>query len=106
MIAFVLIVGEILNERVAQRTLAKENQLIKAFIFDRTDPAFGEGIAIGRLGRKFERFNPCIARYGIEGFGEFGVAIMEQEVGVWQTDCPRRLDSGRFVSTRLDWEKA
>jgi hypothetical protein len=46
MIAFVLMVGQKLLERVAQGTFAKENQLSETFIFDGTDPAFREGVQI------------------------------------------------------------
>ena len=47
MIAFVLMVGQILLERVAQGTFAKENQLIETLILHGTDPAFGEGVEVG-----------------------------------------------------------
>ena len=39
MIAFVLMAGRILIERVAQGALAEENQLIETFILDETHPA-------------------------------------------------------------------
>ena len=46
MIAFVLMVGQKLLERVAQGTFAKENQLIETLILDGTDPAFREGVEV------------------------------------------------------------
>jgi hypothetical protein len=79
MIAFVLMVSKILMERVAQGTFAKENQLIETFILHGTDPPFGEGVEVGRLGRKLEGFGACIAQDGIKGFREFGITIAEQE---------------------------
>ena len=47
MIAFVLIGGQILRERVTQRTLAKEDQLIQAFILHGTHPTFRKGVEVG-----------------------------------------------------------
>ena len=47
MIAFVLIVGQILMERVTQRRLAKEDQLIQAFILHGTHPPFRKGVEVG-----------------------------------------------------------
>ena len=46
MIAFVLMVGQIFLERVAQGTFAKENQLIETLILGGTDPAFREGVEV------------------------------------------------------------
>jgi len=46
-IALVLVVGEILLERVAQGPLAKENQLIETLLLDGPDPPFGEGVEVG-----------------------------------------------------------
>jgi hypothetical protein len=46
MIAFMLVVGQKLLERVAQGTFTKENQLIETLILDGTDPAFREGVQI------------------------------------------------------------
>lgn len=74
MIAFVLRVGKILIERVAQGSPAEENQLIETFILDETHPAFGEGVEIGRLWGKFERLNACGAENGIKALREFGIA--------------------------------
>jgi hypothetical protein len=44
MIAFVLMVGQKLLERVAQGTFAKENQLIETLLFDGAHPPFREGV--------------------------------------------------------------
>ena len=44
MIAFVLMVGKILIERVAQGTLAEENQLIETLLLYCAHPAFGKGV--------------------------------------------------------------
>src|SRR5208282_5136156 len=82
MIAFVLMAGNILVERVAQGALAKENQLIETFILHRTHPAFGEGVEVGRLWWKFDGLNACGAEKSIEVLGEFGIAVVQQEAGV------------------------
>jgi len=47
MVSFVMIVGEVFAEDVAQGTLAEENHLMEAFLFHRADPAFSESIEIG-----------------------------------------------------------
>ena len=47
MIAFMLVVGQIFLERVAQGTFAKENQMIETFLLHGTDPPFGESVEIG-----------------------------------------------------------
>ena len=79
MIALVLMVGQILMERVAQGTFAKENQLIETLILYCAHPTFGEGVEVGGLGCEFERFHACGQEHGREGLGEFGVAVVEQE---------------------------
>src|SRR5271167_2783160 len=82
MIAFMLMVGEIFIERMAEGTLAEENQLIEAFILDRTHPAFRKGVEVGGLWRQLESLNACGMEDGVEILGEFGMAIMEQEAGI------------------------
>src|SRR5271157_4611177 len=82
MIAFMLVVGKIFLERMAQGALAEENQLMEAFFLDRTHPAFGKGIKVGGLWRQLERFNACGMEDGIEVLGEFGIAVVEQEAGI------------------------
>src|SRR5664279_4209310 len=82
MIAFMLMVGEIFIEHMAQGALAEKNQLIEAFLLDRTHPAFGEGIEVGGLWRQLERFNACGMEDGVEILGEFGIAVVEQEAGI------------------------
>ena len=82
MITFVLMVGKIFIERMAQGTLAKENQLIETFILHGTHPPFREGVEIGRLWWKFERLNACGAENGIKALREFGIAVVYQEAGV------------------------
>ena len=82
MIAFMLVVGEIFIEDMAQGGLAEKNQLIEAFLLDRTHPAFGEGIEVGGLWRQLERFNACGMEDGVEILGEFGIAVVEQEAGI------------------------
>src|ERR1022692_3222145 len=82
MIAFMLMVGEIFIEHMAQGALAEKNQLIEAFLLDRTHPAFGEGIEVGGLWRQLECFNACGMEDRIEVLGEFGIAVVEQEVGI------------------------
>ena len=82
MIAFVLMVGQKLLERVAQGTFAKENQLIETLILDGTDPAFREGVEVGGLGRELQGFNVSSQEAGREGLGELGVAVVEQEAGI------------------------
>jgi hypothetical protein len=57
MITFVLMVGKIFIERVTQRTLVEENELIETFILDLTHPAFGEGVEVGGLWWKFDGLN-------------------------------------------------
>ena len=47
MIAFVLVVGQKLLERVAQGTPAKENQLLETLLFDGAHPPFSEGVEAG-----------------------------------------------------------
>ena len=47
MIAFVLMVGQIFLERVAQGTFAEENQLIETFLFDGAYPPFRESVEVG-----------------------------------------------------------
>jgi len=42
--------------RLAQGTLAKENQLIETFILHGTHPPFREGVEVGRLWWKFSVF--------------------------------------------------
>src|SRR5271170_3753480 len=79
MIAFMLMVGEIFIEHMAQGALAEENQLIEAFLLDRTHPAFGEGVEVGGLWRQLERLNACGREDGIEVLGEFGIAVVEEE---------------------------
>src|ERR1022692_4929538 len=76
MIAFVLMVGKIFIERVAQGTLAKENHLIETFILHRTHPAFGEGVEVGRLWRQLASFNACGLEDRIEFLREFGIAVL------------------------------
>jgi hypothetical protein len=49
MITFVLMVGKIFIERMAQGTLAEENQLIKTLILDGAHPAFGESVEVSSL---------------------------------------------------------
>jgi hypothetical protein len=44
MITFVLMVGKIFIERVAQGTLTEENQLIETLILDCAHPALGVGV--------------------------------------------------------------
>jgi hypothetical protein len=78
-IAFVPRVGQILIERVAQGTFAKENQLIETFILHGTDPPFGEGVEVGRLWRELEGLGAYTTEEGIKGFGEFGITMVEQE---------------------------
>jgi hypothetical protein len=46
----VLMVGKILIERVAQGTLAKENQLIETFILHGTHPALAKALRLGDCG--------------------------------------------------------
>jgi hypothetical protein len=82
MIAFMLVVGQKLLERVAQGTFAKENQLSETFIFDGTAPAFGEGVEVGGLGWEFEGFNASGAEGDRKSLGEFGVAVVEEEAGI------------------------
>ena len=82
MIAFVLMVGWVLVERVAQGTLAKGNQLIETCILYCAYPPFGEGVEVGRLWREFEWFHASGAEDGSEILGEFGIAVMEQEAGI------------------------
>jgi len=79
MIAFVLMVGQKLLERVTERALAKENQLIETLILYCAHPTFGEGVEVGGLGREFEGFHARGQEHGREGLGEFGVAVVEQE---------------------------
>ena len=47
MVSFVMMVGEVLGEDVAQRMLTEESQLVEALVPYRTHPAFSEGIEIG-----------------------------------------------------------
>ena len=75
-------VGEIFIEHMAQGALAEKNQLIEAFLLDRTHPAFGEGVEVGGLWRQLESLNACGMEDGVEVLGEFGIAIMEQEAGI------------------------
>src|SRR5208282_5435659 len=82
MIAFLLMVGEIFVERMAQGALAEENQLIEAFFLDRTHPAFGKGIEVGGLWRQLEGLNACGMEDGIEVLGEFGIAVVQEEAGI------------------------
>ena len=82
MIALMLVVGEIFIEHMAQGALAEKNQLIEAFLLDRTHPAFGECIEVGGLWRQLERFNACGMEDRIEVLGEFGIAVVEQEAGI------------------------
>ena len=78
MIAFVLMVGQKLLERVAQGTFAKANQLIETFLLDGAYAPFGEGVEVGGLGREIEGFHARGQEHGREGLGEFGVAVVEQ----------------------------
>src|SRR5208337_4661877 len=57
MIAFMLMVGKIFIEHMAQGSLAEENQLIEALFLDRTHPAFGDCVEVGGLWRQLERLN-------------------------------------------------
>src|ERR1039457_5360838 len=82
MIAFMLMVGEIFIEHMAEGALAEKNQLIEAFFLDRTLPAFGEGVEVGGLWRQLERFNACGVEDGVEILGEFGIAVVEQEASI------------------------
>src|SRR5208337_5095290 len=82
MIAFMLMVGEIFLERMAQGALAEENQLIEAFFLDRTHPAFGKGVEVGGLWRQLESLNAGGVEDRIEVVGEYGIAVVEQEAGV------------------------
>src|SRR5271157_2492089 len=82
MIAFMLMVGEIFIERMAQGALAEENQLVEAFFLDRTHPAFGKGIEVGGLWRQLESLNAGGVEDRIEVLGEFGIAVVEQEAGI------------------------
>jgi len=79
MITLVLMVGQILLERVAQGTFAEKNQLIETLILHGTDPPLGEGVEVGRLWRELEGFEACGLEDGIEALGEFGVTIVEQK---------------------------
>ena len=81
MIAFVLMMGKILFEHMTEGVLTKENQRIETLFLDGADPAFGEGVEVGRLGWQFEGLDACGDQDRSESFGEFGVAIMEQEAG-------------------------
>src|SRR5271157_980978 len=82
MIAFMLMVGEIFLERMAEGTLAEENQLMEAFFLDRKHPAFGKGVEVGGLWRQLESLNACGVEDGVEILGEFSIAVVEQEAGV------------------------
>src|SRR5271167_347366 len=82
MIAFMLMVGEIFLERMAQGALAEENQLIEAFLLDRTHPAFRKGVEVGGLWRQLESLNAGGVEDRIEVLGEFGIAVVEQEAGI------------------------
>src|SRR5208337_1044908 len=82
MIAFMLMVGEIFIERMAQGALAEENRLIETLFLDRTHPAFRKGVEVGGLWRQLESFNACRVEDGVEILGEFSIAVVEQEASI------------------------
>ena len=82
MIAFMLMVGKIFVESMAQGALAEENQMIEAFFLDRAHPAFGKGIEVWGLWRQLERLNACGMEDSVEVLGEFGIAVVQEETGI------------------------
>jgi hypothetical protein len=104
MIAFVLMVGQKLLERVAQGAFAKENQLIETLILYCAHPTFGEGFEVWGLGREFEGFHARGQEHGRVGLGEFGVAVVEQTARFGlPTVTASLMDGPRLREITLPW---
>jgi hypothetical protein len=58
---------------------ADNQQPVQSLGADRPDPAFGVGVGVGRLDRRDQHLSALRLEHVVEGAGELGVAVAEQE---------------------------
>jgi hypothetical protein len=84
MIAFLVVVVEVLLEGSPQGRLPEENQPRQALLFDRLDPSLRKGVQIGTPGWQRDGFD--VSRFDdlIKQRTEFTISVMEQVPAIGQ----------------------
>ncbi len=74
-----IVVLHVLPKYSLEMTMAEDEDPVEAFSPNRPHPTFGEGIGSRRSDRRFDDSDTLGAEYLVEGGGELGVAIPNQE---------------------------
>ena len=75
---FGMIMRVVLRERMSQRALTKQDQPRQRFLLDRTHPALGIGIEIGRSRRERYALHPGIINDSLKCRTVFAVSIVDE----------------------------
>jgi hypothetical protein len=75
----VVVVGDVDAEYLLKVAAPNDEQPVKALGPDRPDPALGVGVGVGRLHRRHERLGSLRREDVVEGAGELGIPIADEE---------------------------
>ena len=78
MIAFAMVVLDVLGDRAPEMALAERYDPIEAFLLDRPHEAFGVGIRVRRLVRSAHDLDSGLTQLFVNQFRPFRVAIANQ----------------------------
>ena len=93
-----VVVFGVFPDQVFKVILAECGEVVEAFSFDGAHPGFGVGIEIrGFVGNHFDLDSAGLDDF-VELFGEFGVAVAEQEFFPFPEDSPLKNSSVLAVS--------
>ena len=76
--AFGMIMRVVLREHMSQGAFTKQDQLCQRFLLDRTHPALGIGIQIGRSWRERHALHPGLINDSLKCRTVFAVSIMDE----------------------------
>ena len=74
-----VVIDKVRLERASQVAFAEKEAVIQALLGDGTHPTLSKGVGIGSLRRRKHDGDAFGPENGIEGRGEFGIAVMDEE---------------------------
>ena len=74
-----VVVGLVLGQHSGKLPLVGDQHAVQALTTDRADPPLGIGVGLGRTRRTAQHGDAGVSEHGVEGNGELGVAIADQE---------------------------
>ena len=88
-----MVISGVFGQHVPQVTLVENQQMVQAFFSDGANPALRDGIRFGSLEGSQYAFEALRNNDVIEGSGEFGVVVMDEEAPLHRliTELPQQL---------------